>query len=97
MPYLAGDFGFIGDVQEREILSTFYQIVTDLDLWAELPNIPETSWQFWCSKPVQEICRHQKVGASGGLVAIAIKHMRFIAQDGWDSYVVLRTGENQNI
>lgn len=88
-----GDFSFMTDKSEREMLADMYRAVTTAEAWDDMKADPgEGGFMFSRSAQAARV-----LGAladpgvhSGASFGFCMRVMQMIARDGWDSYVQAR-------
>ena len=93
--YARGDFSFISSVDERKMLADGFQAVETTGTWEDLKADPgEGGFMFsHAAKSINaRITAAMALGDthSGGSYAWTVRNMQYIAQNGWDAYVMLK-------
>lgn len=90
----AGDFSFITDPMESEMLEDAYSAITSCNRWnfMRFENPPEDSgYMFWKNSDLSSISSAMKYSEhSGASFAFTMREMQRIARIGWDSYMKQR-------
>lgn len=90
MSIVPGDFCFVNDKHDAEMLADGYNAITDLNLWNWLENYtPEKGEGFMFSnhENITEICNAMKNSGSGATFSWTMRNMEYIAKHGWETYV----------
>ena len=89
-----GDFMFLKDHHKTMVLSAMFVSVEKMGMWDWLkkntPNEVE-GYMFWSHKNIYTIYENmryaQKYCRSVRILALALIHMKFIAKNGWSTYM----------
>lgn len=90
MSIVPGDFCFVNDKHDAEMLADGYNAITDLNLWNWLENYtPEKGEGFMFSnhENITKICNAMKNSGSGATFSWTMRNMEYIAKHGWETYV----------
>ena len=85
MKYLPGDFTFINDDVEKDMLEDMYKTITETNTWEYVKANPGDGG-FMLSGPHPFDCAIN-VDHSGASYAMTARDMQYIARHGWDKYV----------
>ncbi len=90
MSIVPGDFCFVNDKHDAEMLAAGYTAITDLNLWPWLTNYtPEKGegYMFSNHENITKICNAMKGSGSGSTFSWTMRNMEYIAKHGWETYV----------
>ena len=100
MSYNRGDFSFINNKQEEQMLKDAFNAMEQVNgSWDYLsqPNIPEKNTGFTFStdtfigKINNLIDRDGSIGHSGATYSWTMRQMEYIAKNGWNAYVTSKS------
>ena len=83
-------FDFIPEDHQRIMISTAVTAITQLELWDFLKNFNERSFMLSEDERINQILK--KIGElgyhghSGGSFAVTMRHMEYIAKNGFENY-----------
>lgn len=91
-PTYPGDFSNQKDDFMRQELTNAYQVITDLNSWEFMKKRPpqDSGYMFWNNASIMEIKKEidKRSGFihSGNSLAYVLRHMHYIAENGWTMY-----------
>ena len=89
-----GKFEFITSKYDREMLIGAHQVITNLELWNWMRHHKpdhNSGYMFWTHPNMGRIMSELDkgpVGHSGSSFAITMRHMEYIADHGYDAYML---------
>lgn len=91
MSIVPGDFCFVNDKHDAEMLAAGYKAITELNLWPWLTTYtPEKGegYMFSNHENITKICNAMKGSiGSGSTFSWTMRNMEYIAKHGWETYV----------
>lgn len=89
-----GQFEFITTLHSRRMLCSAHRAITQLELWNWMRNTKpdkDKGYMWWSHLNMERIMyeiENDYVGHSGSSFAITMRHMKYIADHGYDAYMM---------
>ena len=84
------DFGFITDIHTRTMIESAYMAISQAEGWYIIRNFTGESFMFTSDQKIIDIMSHVNTiyggGHSGASIGITMRHMEFIAKNGFIRY-----------
>ena len=90
---IVGDFSFINDARERELLSHDFEVINNTPgAWTALKtHDPEKSFMWDTHGELWHIIRkNMSKNHSGASMALCLRDLECIAKNGWGEYIKLK-------